>query len=264
MALADDKVRFLVTGVLDDATHYASSVVSGLFSSHVSDELIRKVYKTTGKENEWVHLQVDAVTGIDTVFVGNHNFTKNATVLWQGNSTSDFSSGPALSIALAVATDGMGNVIARTANFSSAIAMHDHWRLYVEDSTNALTNLQIGRIMAGRAIEPMYNSKDGFTERYIDPSRTRRTAGRQGYKNVRPTYMEYSYSVGHASRAQQDEMVGIYNTVGKHTAFVFSLQPKGRPIDSTIYAEFESPNLGFGQTILENADISELLIQEKN
>lgn len=265
MALADDKARFVITSVLDNAEINASSVVAGLFSSHVADELVRKVYKTTANSNEWVHLKSSGgATGIDTVFVGNHNFSKDAVVLWQGNTTSDFSSGPALSITLSIVTDAQGEMVPKTAYFSSGVAQYEHWRLYFEDSGNGSSNLQVGRLFAGRAIEPNFNSRDGFTERYVDPSRTRRTAGRQGYKNIRTPYMEYSYSVGHAKRAQQDELVGMFNKVGQHTAFVFALQPKIRPIDSTVYGEFEDPDISFGQTILENADILEILIQEKN
>lgn len=259
-----NKVRFLIDSVLDDATIDASSATDGLPASNVQHRLIRREYHSTGKLNEYLHFEASGgPTGVDCVFIGRHNFSKGATVLWQGNSTSNFASGPALSTTLTVATDGQGSVVKKLAHFYSTPQTHPHWRLSVSDSGNASSTLRIGRIVAGRYIEPERNLREGFTISVVDPSSYRATAGRQGYVNERDDYLEFDYSVYNTEAPQRDELVGIYNAVGQHQAFVFALDPEDRPHHHTIYAQFKG-DMRHPQTLLHQFSLSPIGLQEKN
>lgn len=256
-------VRYLRGSVLDDATVSASSATAGLPAGNVKDKLIRKVYRTTGKSNEWVRFKASGgATGINTIFVGKHSFTKNAVVLWQGNSTSNFASGPALNITLSVVTDALGSVVPKICHFRSAVATYLHWRLYVRDSGNASTNLEIGRIATGRYVEPTQNVREGFEMRYVDPSRRMVNAGRQGYANTRPTYQEFTYSVAWAKEDQQDQLIALYRSIGQHTAFVFALDPEDRPSHNTAYVEFMEP-IAWQSNVVRQKTLSSLTLQEK-
>lgn len=258
-----NQVRYLKGSVLDDATVSASSQTAGLPAQNVKDKLIRKVYRTTGRANEWVRFKASGgATGINMVFVGKHSFTKNAVVLWQGNTTSNFASGPALNITLSVVTDALGSVIPKICHFRSAVATYLHWRLYVRDSGNASTNLEIGRIAAGRYTEPTQNVREGFTMRYVDPSRRMVNAGRQGYANTRPSYQEFTYSVGWAKEDQQDQLIALYRSIGQHTAFVFALDPVDRPSHNTAYVEFMEP-VSWQSNVVRQGSLQELTLQEK-
>jgi len=261
-----NKVRFLISDILDDSTVTASSATSGLAANNVRDQLVRKVYRTTGIVNEWIQLQVsgaETAAEVNAVFIGRHNFTVNATLLLQGNTTSTWTSGPALSTALSVATDSQGNVIPKLAHFFSSVENHRFWRLYMEDSTNSSTYLELGRVMAGRYIEPDRNLRDGFRITHVDPSRISRTAGRQGYANTRPGYMEMTYSVFDLDEDDFDELFGIYNTVGMHTAFMLALDPEERPHHNTIYCQFMNP-MARQQRFLRQYNLQEITFQEKN
>ena len=256
-------VRYLRGSVLDDATISASSATAGLPAQNAQNKLIRKVYRTTGKSNEWVRFKASGgATGINMVFVGKHSFTKNAVVLWQGNSTSNFASGPALNITLSVVTDALGSVLPKICHFRSAVATYLHWRLYVRDSGNASTNLEVGRIAVGRYTEPTQNVREGFTMRYVDPSRRMVNAGRQGYANTRPTYQEFTYSVGWAKEDQQDQLIALYRSIGQHTAFVFSLDPEDRPSHNAAYVEFMEP-VSWQSNVTRQKTLQELTLQEK-
>jgi len=259
-----NQVRWLKGSVLDDAQVNASSATTGLNSSHVKDPLIRKVYRTTGKSNEWVRFRASGgATGINMVFIGNHSLTKNAVVLWQGNTTSNFDSGPALNTTLTVATDALGTALPKIGYFYTAVQTYLHWRLYFRDTGNASTNVDIGRIAVGRWTQPTQNLREGFTGRYIDPSRRMVSAGRQGYANVRPVFQEFTYSVGRVTEVQRDELVALYRSIGQHTAFVFALDPLDRPSHNTIYAEFAEP-LSWSSDVVRQSSLQELTLQERN
>lgn len=259
-----DNVRYVISSVLDPGTGAASSTTSGLPYTNVKDVLIRKVYRTTGKSNEWVRLRASGgATSINFIGIFGHSFTKNASVLWQGNSTSNFASGPALSTALSVVTDAQGAVIPKIGYFYSALQRHPHWRLYIKDSGNASSTLEIGRIFAGRYIQPTRNIRDGFQIKIIDPSRGRITAGRQGYFNLRKRYQEFEFGNTDIGEDQLDTMVGIFNSVGKNKAFVFSLDPDSRPSHNTIYTIFQS-DLSATQRVLRQYGLNSIVVSEKN
>ena len=260
-----NKVRCLRGSVLDDATVSASSQTSGLPAGNVQNKLIRKVYRTTGRSNEWIRFKASGgATGINMVFVGKHSFSRNAVVLWQGNTTSNFASGPALNITLGVVTDALGSVVPKIGYFRATSQAYSylHWRLYFRDSGNASTNVEIGRLAVGRWVEPSQNLREGFTMRYVDPSRRMVNAGRQGYANVRPTYQEFSYSVGYASEVQQDQLIALYRSLGQHTAFVFALDPETRPSHNTAYVEFGEP-VSWQSNVTRQKTLQELTLQEK-
>lgn len=261
-----NRVRWLRGSVLDDATVSASSQTAGLPAGNVKDKLIRKVYRTTGRSNEWVRFKASGgATGVNMVFVGRHSFTKNAVVLWQGNTTSNFASGPALTVTLSVVTDALGSVVPKLAWFRATSQAYSylHWRLYFRDSGNASSNVEIGRIATGRWTQPTQDLREGFTLRYVDPSRRMVVAGRQGYANTRPTYQEFSYSVERVGESQQDQLVALYRSVGQHTPFVFALDPETRPSHNTAYVEFMEP-ISWQSAVTRQRTLQELSLQERN
>lgn len=258
-----DAVRYIITSVLDPGTGAASSTTSGLPFTHVKDPLVRKVWRSTGKANEWLRFRASGgATSINYVGIFNHNLTKNASVLWQGNSTSNFASGPALSTALTVVTDTLGNVIPKISHFYSALQRYPHWRLYLKNSSNASSTLEIGRIFAGRQTQPTINIRDGFQISVVDPSRRRMTAGRQGYANVRRKYLEFEFGHSDVAEEQYDTMYSIFNEVGRHTSFVFALDPDSRPSHNTILCEFKN-DLSVNQRIVRQYGINSIALTEK-
>ena len=260
-----NKFRFLLGSVLDTATVTASSAVDGLAANNVVDPLVRKGYRTTDTDTEWIQLQVTGATqtGVNAFFIGKHNLTKDAIVKVQGNSTSTWSSGPALSTTLTVATDAQGGVIPKLAHFYSSVEHHRFWRVFLKDDGNTSSYLEVGRIAAGRYIEPDRNLRAGFNISHIDPSRISKTAGRQGYANARPQYMEMSYSLHDLDETEFDTLYGIYNTVGQHTAFVASLDPEDRPHHNTIYCQFMNPMVR-QHRLMRQYSLQEVTFQEKN
>ena len=255
-------IRFLLISNLDAATMSASAQMSGLPKENVQTQLVRQVYRSTQKPSAWLRFRSAAITAVNTVFIGNHNFTKNAVVYWQGNTTSNFASGPALNTVLPVVTDSQANVIPKICHFFATTYTHKFNRLRVVDGGNA-TTLKIGRVMAGRYIEATRNMRDGFEIRTVDPSRGRPTMGRQTYWTTRNSFQEFSFAFGWAEQSVQDWLYGIYNEVGQHTAFLLALDPTSRPTDSTIYCQFMAP-VQQTHRVNQLADIQSITFQEKN
>jgi hypothetical protein len=261
-----NKVRWLASknDVLDDATVSVSSETDGLGGINVQDELVRRVYRTTGRENEYVTLQASGgQVGLNVVHISNFSVTKDAVILWQGNSTSNFASGPALSVTLAMATDGTGNPIRKITHYFDSVQTHEFWRLYWEDSGNPSTNIEVGRILAGEYTEPQYNMRDGFSMTPLDPSRFSATKGRQGYANVKRQYYQVTYSVSSMPETQQNELLALYACTGKYAPLLLSLDPETRPHHNSYYCQFmNDPTLQhrFGREM----DLSEITFEEKN
>ncbi len=258
-----DSVRYGIGSVLDPGTGASSSAASGLPFSNLKNVLVRKVTRSTGKANEWWRFRASGgATGIQYVSIFNHNFSKNAVVLWQGNTTSNFAS-PALNTTLGVVTNARGEVVPQITKFYTSVQSYAHWRLYVRDSGNASSTLEVGRVMAGRYTQPSQNIRDGFTVRVIDPSRRRVTAGRQGYTNIRTPYVELEFGHTDLSEAQMDVMRGIYDEVGTHTAFMFSLSPDSRPSHESYYMQFDS-ELNQQHRTIRQFGLNSIRLEQKN
>jgi len=262
--MPNNKVRFLIEDVMDDAELNASSQTSGLPAINVQDELVRKVYRTTGKANEFVRFKASGgPTGFNTVFIGNFSASKDATISLQLNSTGDFGSGPAVNVTLSMATDGQGNTLRKITHFFDSVQNYQHLRLYWKDAGNASTNIEVGRIMVGRYIEPNRNLREGFRLTRVDPSRFAETAGRQGYANVKRQYTEMSYSVSSLDEAEQDQILGIYAKVGRFAPLLVSLDPVARPQHHTYYSQILTA-IGRQQRFGKEMDLTEVTFQEKN
>jgi hypothetical protein len=256
------EVKYLLRSVLLGASLTASSTVSGLNATHSIDTRIRKVYRARGRNTEWVRYDVSGgATSIDTVFVGNHNFSKTATVLWQGSVTATFSNAPTLNVTMVVATDSLGTVIPKLAAFLSAATTYPHFRLFVSDEANADQKVEVGYVAAGLATTPTRVPRQGFRRRVIDPSVGQMTAGNQAYWKIRQQYEEITYSVVDLQESDQDEILGIYHAVGVHTPLVFALDPDDRPHHNTFYCQFMNP-LGMTHRLLRNMNMDAVTLRE--
>jgi hypothetical protein len=255
-----NKVRFLVSSVLDSLTVSSYSVSPGLPVSNVKSELIRKIYRTTNNDDEWIKFSGAAATTINCVFIGGLTVSRAATVKWQGNAADTWTS-PTLNYQFAMPTDAQGNTINKLFHCWVTAQSFQYWRLSVVDAAGP-TTWDCGRVMAGRYIEPTRNLRDGFTMQTVDPSRGVNTAGRQSYYTTRPQYTELTYTVGDVDEAQTDELLGIYGRVGKHKAFVVSLDPVERPHHNTFYAQFAT-DVGRSHRVVRRFGIDNITFQEK-
>lgn len=255
-----DKVRFLIKSVLDSATLTASNTVTGLSAENARNNLIRKVWRSSSKNSTWLKFNAGSATTVNAVLVAGHTFSKNAVVKFQGHASDSWTS-PTLNHRFGVATDAQGNVVPKLFHSFATAHSFQYYRLLVED-IGGPTFLDVGRIMAGRYIEPRRNLRAGFSMQTIDPSRGVNTAGRQAYYSLRSQYTELTYTVGQADEAQVNELLGIYAEVGKHTAFAIALDPDSRPHHNTFYAQFQT-DVSRRHAVLRQFGVEDVTFQEK-
>ena len=257
-----DRVRLMIHGALDDADITAESEVSGLPATNVVGTLIRKTYRTRDRDDEWIVFDAGEIVSVNCVFIGRHNFTKDAIVTWEGNDTTDFSSALS-STSIPVAVDDSDIVVAKMAYFFGTEQKYRYWRLRVQDMGNQTRNLEIGRVMAGTYYEPERDLAEDYTIEHRDPSRMTRIAGRHGYANVRPRYMRLGYNLFDLSEEAWDELYGIYQEVGRYRAFLMAINPESRPSEDTIYCQFMS-DISRQQRLLRQYNTQEVFVEEKN
>ena len=258
----NNSLKFLLTDVLDDATISASSTTSGLPASNAQDVLVRKVYRSTASTNEWLKFDVGAATTINCLMIANHNLTLGSVVKFQGHASDSWAS-PSLDTNLTVATDAQGNNVMKIAHFYATNQEYRWFRLYMEPGTGNASPVDIGRVMAGRYIEPKRNLRDGFTLTTIDPSRGKNTVGRQAYWTTRRQYEELTYALTDINEDQADELLGIYGEVGKHSPLVVALDPVDRTSHNTFYCQFMT-DVSRQQRLLHQYGIQDIVFQEKN
>jgi hypothetical protein len=256
-----EKVRFIVTDVLKSGTVTASAATAGLPVTNVQDDLVRKVYRSTTASNEWIKFDMGSATTINALGIINHNITLGSVVKWQGNASDSWAS-PSLNTNLTVATDSLGANVLKIGHYYVTNQSYRWWRLYVEPGTGNASPVDIGRIMAGRYIEPSRNIRDGFSITVKDPSRGMPTVGRQAYWTTRRSFSELNYNVARVDEQQADEFTALYNQVGLHTPFIISLDPTTRPSHNTFYVQFMG-SVGRTQQILRDYNIDSVRLEEK-
>jgi hypothetical protein len=267
MATNFERMRWLIDSVFDATdsvglvTISASSEAAGLPVANVQSPFIRKVYRSTDTNREFIRWDLGSPQQVRQIFIGNHNFSKTAGIQIKGHTSSNFSS-PSFTESLSVVTDSLGITLNKINTFFSTVQTYRHWRLDIVDPGNASSGLQVGRVMAGSPINPRRNLSDGFTRRQVDPSRGVQTAGRQGYFKKRDRYEELTFSMPRMERSDWDEIQGIYNKVGLHSPFVVALQPDTRPIHDTFYVQFAQP-LNMDHQVLDSVNITRVTLSEK-
>lgn len=262
MTTTNNKVRWIAKSVLDSATVTARSQLSGLPASNLQSRLIRQEYHTTGINLEFVNFDVGAPTGFDALFLGNTHFTKNATVLVLCNTVENMTS-PALTITLGKATDGFGNVYPKQVAILSNVTMYRYFRLKMQDAANSTTYLKGGRLFVGRSTIPTQNIREGMETEIIDPSVGQKTAGRQSYYKSRQKYRRFNYAVGIIRRPQEDQVVSLFNEVGRYGSLVYCNNPASNPVVDTIYAEISADAINITDAVVSQRDIGQILFEEK-
>lgn len=259
--IASNNVLFMPTSVLDSATVTASSAATGLPPGNVVNSILRKVYATRKTRQEWIKFNCGSATTIQGVYIGNHSFSQGASVVWQG-SPGDIWNTPPLNVTLTVATDSLGNVVPRLASYFATAATYQWWRLYIQDINNDASTLDVGRIFAGRVIQPTRNIREGMEVEEIDPSTGPNVIGNQAYMTQRSTYRRLSYSVADLTAGEQYSMATMFANVGPHTPFVMATDPKNRPVHSTMYVQMTDSYTKKHRFLL-NSDV-EFELEEKS
>lgn len=261
-SVLSDKLLFIGQSALDTATISASSAVSGLPASNVQDTHIRKIHRAASYKQEWIKFDCGAATAVQGVFIGRHNFSEFAVVLWQG-CNADIWTAPPLNVTMYPVTDSLGNPVNKMMSFWATAASYRYWRLYVNDKYKSSDlHTEVGRIFAGRTLQPDQNIRQDHTIEMVDPSIGVPLGGRTAYWIERTPYTRLSYQVTDVSCAVYDALRSIYATAGQSSAFVVATNPVTRPHHNTYYVQFATP-LKSRHRVLTQYNVDAVIFEEK-
>lgn len=127
---------------------------------NIKSDMIEKTWRSTAIASEWVQWDAGAgqTMGIDTLALLNTNLSQNAvvTLLGYGGGSDaapgDFDGSAAITIVIDMPTDATEDtVLYCSASAASSATSYRHWKLRLEDPSNAAAYLEIGRLVAGEA-----------------------------------------------------------------------------------------------------------------
>lgn len=138
-------MRILYNNLVKTATIAASSENENyLFSTALNDSRLSRYARTIDDSAEWIKFSFGSAVAADYILIQNHNFTSGATVKIQANATDVWTS-PSFDLTLTV-----DDIIC--AKFS-AQQTYQYWRIYIDDSSNPDTYLQISKIFLGTYLD---------------------------------------------------------------------------------------------------------------
>lgn len=236
----------------DGATITSSSEETNLPDDNVVDAFVSKVWRATGDSSEWIKFDLGSAVNIKMVGLFNHNLSSGATVKLQANATDVWTS-PSYDVTL-------------TWNAYKIVKFLDEtyrwWRITFADGSNPDNYIEVGRIVGGDYLEPTYNIVDGFTKGLVDPSYIKPVEGLETYASARSKYWTYTLSWLWLTRAVQDDLQDMFETIGTTERLVVSLDPTNYPSKDSIYCMVRSDFL-VANRFQDYADIGLTFVEQK-
>jgi hypothetical protein len=139
---------------------------------------------------------------------------------------------------------------------------YNYWRLHAKDSGNSDGYIEVGRVMAGRYIEPDRNISDGFKLQRKDTSRIQMLNGLTGNFTGRDQHEVLEFRYNNVPETYVDQFRGLFNSVGNHKPILVSLFPETRPHHNSYYCQMTSP-LKQQHFLQRHFDLPDLTFEEK-
>lgn len=217
-------IRFLYTFDFDSATITSSSEASGFADDNVAHVNVKKTWRSTGDTAEWLKFDLGSAQNIKEVALLNHNLTSGATITLEANATDSWGA-PSHSSAFTWKTAKIVKFLDETYRW---------WRVTFADAANPDAYIAMGRICAGVYVTPSRNITERHIKAPIDPSIIQEYGSPYALK--RKKYWEYRVRFKEISRADQDILTAMYDTIGVTEPVVVSLDPDTYPSVDSIYA----------------------------
>ncbi len=197
-------MRFLYNNLLDSATLSNDGTIPGFGLANLQDPRLSRVYRSLSTADNIV-IDLGAATAIDTFTLAAHNIASREVTL-EANATDSWAT-PAFSLVVGI-NERMGYEV-----FTAET--HRYWRVVIDDPTNTLGQIQIGRIGIGAGFDGPLMELDmsiptrSTTERSL--SRTRQSYANEG-KRYRAATVTFPF-ITEAQKASFDEMFEFSDTL---------------------------------------------------
>lgn len=186
----------------------ATSVANTIGYNNAADDTGALTYTADSVRihtEEWLKNDMGSNKSIYGVFIKNHNFGNNATVLFQLNA-SDSWSAPSVNQAVTVQSDIMGYVWTSAQNYQWA-------RLLIQDVDNSDGYVKVGVLWFGSRFAPTRDYEEKYSRGLSDPSILKYSSGGQLSTIVKDIYrigdFFYPNSNDHANFETMVQTVGL-------------------------------------------------------
>lgn len=219
---------------LAGGTMVASSADSEFPVANLAHPFRSKVWRTTGKTDENVVIDLGAATNIDSVALifdplGGIKFTTSATITIQANATDSWGT-PSVSQALTVDT------VNKTAtHFFATNQSYRYWRLRLQDATNTRTYLEVSKLLLSKATQLTQTPDIGFKYTLDDQSKVQKTAYGHQYADLYPIKKGFEYNYEALTQADFVTLLEIYRLKGNTQVIAFALDPTEQFLDKERY-----------------------------
>ena len=221
MSVQGHTARFCITNSMRVAgtTVTASSAVTSLPAANITNPWRTKVWRATGKSDEYVQFTLPSAQPVTQVAIFNHNLTSAATVTILAATNSSFSP-------TAVTTSGL--------TYNSGVLLHhfattqsyQYWRIRVQDSGNS-NNVELGFAFLGTHVD--FDYRPGFSLKPIHPAIVKRSWDNQKTTYQKSQYRAVGFNIGDAQDISK--LDNIIDTIGYGKNFVLILDPGNNAFD---------------------------------
>lgn len=180
-------MRILYGDLWKGKTLTASSEAAGYPGVNTQHAHLSKVWRTTGKAAEWIKINASAAVSADSIAIVAHNLSASAVVKVQGNATDSWAT-PAL--------DRNGNPLDPIIFVPFTLQSLQWWRVYIEDTSNPASYLQVGRVFLCARWEAVEYIDAGFKPNVEDSSIFVESISGQRFSDLGTRRRVYSFSMG--------------------------------------------------------------------
>ena len=214
----------------------ASSAATGYPASNVQFPFKTKTWRSTGVTDEWLKWNLGSAQNVTMVALVNTNLTAAATVYFcghasdLGNATASWHGHATVDETITIPAGGM--VIKYFTGASK-----QWWFLGVAPA-GAGTYVEIGLVYFGAQYSPAQNFDVKYKHALSDPSVAVKSIGGQRHTDMRPQFASLSLNFKFMTKAQKNQFLAFFQTVGVFNEVILSLDPANDPNGLSFYGVF--------------------------
>lgn len=207
-------MRIAYTNLYDDGSGSASTVNTLYPIANTQDQRLAKPWRSTDPSAQTVVIDLGSAQDVDTIAIIGHSFSGSAALTIQAHA-SDSWGAPTFATALTFSANMILKYLASAQTFR-------YWRFVMDDPTNTLGYLTVGRFWLGEylTIDPSSLTDLRVTSRRTD--KVTMSRGQQKYASEGVGYREFDLSFPQTENTMLESIQTMYAAVGNHSSVIFS------------------------------------------
>jgi hypothetical protein len=179
---------------------------------NVQDQRLSMEWHSLTPTVQTITLDLGSPMSISTAALLSHNFTTSVSVTISANTTSSFAS-PATSKTIIYNSGIM-------LNFFTPVS-YQYWQFTIDDPTNSLGYISLGRLWLGDYIDIDPSSEVDFTVTKKRSDRVIHGRGQQKFASIGTDWREFKLSFPNTNYTMVDKIATMYDVIGNHSSVIY-------------------------------------------